>query len=199
MSRVLYLRTLRYMEGNSGAAQGAEVVLSLLHEPLTANAVGASLLQSRLTNVERLSVLEALGAVYAANCADQDSAEALARTAGITGRLGLQVVAKTVCRALGVPSVALKSGLKETGYVRALVNTPGAAALLAVQTEALVASYSEESRVAIPSYKRAVATLELAVVLSGASAQCAQALRPMIDDLEMFIERASKPEGPSVA
>jgi hypothetical protein len=193
------LGTLRPVEADAGAVQGAEVVVSLRHEPLTANAVAASLLQSKLTNVERLTVLEALGLVYAENSTDQEVAETLARTAGITGRLGLQVMAKAVCRALDVPAVAARSGLKETAYARALAKTAAGAALLLVQTEALVSSFAEEQKNGPPSLLRAVATLELVDVLSEVSDHCERLLEPMAGRLRTQIANAAEHDGPSVA
>ena len=187
------------MEAAAEGVQGAEVVLSLLHEPLTANAVAAALLQSKLSNVERVSVLEALGVVYATNSADQDVAEALARTAGITGRLGLQMLAKAVCRAIDIPPVAVRSGLKETAYARALASRPDGVALLTVLAETLAASHAKEVHNGPPSYKRAVATLELAGVLSGVSPKCEQVLEPMTMELRALIEVAVDPDGPAVA
>jgi hypothetical protein len=187
------------MEADVGGAQGAEVVLSLLHEPLTANAVAAALLQSRLSNVERVAILEALGVVYATNSADQDVAEALARTAGITGRLGLQMLAKAVCELLDIPPVAVRSGLKETAYARALASSRDGVALLTVLAETLAASHAKEAHTGPPSYKRAVATLELAGVLSEVSPKSEQVLEPMTMELRALIEAADAPDGPAVA
>jgi hypothetical protein len=187
------------MEADVGGAQGAEVVLSLMHEPLTANAVAAALLQSRLSNVERVAVLEALGVVYATNSADQDVAEALARTAGITGRLGLQMLAKAVCELLDIPPVAVRSGLKETAYARALASSREGVALLTVLAETLAASHAKEAHNGPPSYKRAVATLELAGVLSEVSPKAEQVLEPMTMELRALIEAADAPDGPAVA
>lgn len=199
MCRGYALRTLRPVEADAGVVDGAEVVLSLRHEPLTANAVAASLLQSKLSNVERITVLGALGAVYATNIADQDAAEALARTAGIAGRLGLQTMAKAVCSTLDVPPVAVRSGLKETGYARALATVPGGEALLSVQAEALAEALIEEFKSGPPSYNRAVATLELATVLSRVSERCERVLRAAVRVLESFIELSASSDGPSVA
>jgi hypothetical protein len=199
VSVVAWLGTFIPVESDVNAVQGADVVLSLRHEPLTANAVAASLLQSKLTNVERLTVLEALGLVYAENSADQEVAQTLARTAGITGRLGLQLMAKAVCQALDVPAVAARSGLKETTYARALATINAGAALLLVQAETLASSLAEEQKNGPPSLMRAVATLELIDVLSEVSDHCESLLEPAATRLRTQIESAAEQDGPSVA